>query len=81
MTHHYQSILVDVTGHIATITLNRPASMNATDRAMHEELPQAWRALDADPAVRVISVTGAGDRAFCAGQDLKEVATEGGELP
>ena len=81
MSASYRSILVAIEGHVATLTLNRPERMNATDRAMHEELPQAWRALDADPAVRVIIVTGAGERAFCAGQDLKEVAEVGGELP
>lgn len=81
MNAAYKSIVVEVRGHVATITLNRPQRMNATDRAMHEELPLAWRELDADPRVRAIIVTGAGDRAFCAGQDLKEVAEVGGELP
>ena len=74
MAETYESIRVEVRGHVATITLNRPERMNATDRVMHEELPLAWRALDADPVVRAIIVTGAGERAFCAGQDLKEVA-------
>ena len=80
MAETYKSIRVEVRGHVATITLDRPERMNATDRVMHEELPLAWRALDADPVVRAIIVTGAGERAFCAGQDLKEVAEVGGEL-
>lgn len=68
----YETVLVERSDEIATIRLNRPDSLNAVNRRMHEELPHVWRALDDDPSVRVIIVTGAGDRAFCAGLDLKE---------
>jgi enoyl-CoA hydratase/carnithine racemase len=81
MTEAFTTIRVARDGPVATITLDRPDRLNATDRAMHAELPRAWRMLDADPDVRAIVVTGAGTRAFCAGQDLREVAEEGGELP
>ena len=51
-------------------TLNRPAAMNATDARLHFELSKLWGAVANDPAVKVVVVTGAGDRAFSAGGDL-----------
>lgn len=55
----------------ARITLNRPARLNAFTVEMHEELQQALDAIEDDPSVRVLLITGAG-RAFCAGQDLSD---------
>jgi enoyl-CoA hydratase/carnithine racemase len=49
--------------------------MNAFDSAMRAELPLAWQEISDDPAIRVVVLTGAGDRAFCAGMDLREAAT------
>jgi len=60
---------------VAILTLNRPDAMNALSRALRAELDSAIRVLDADPEVRVIILTGAG-RAFTAGLDLKELATD-----
>ena len=57
---------------IAWITLNRPQAMNAISQAVREQLPRCVREADADADVRVIVVRGAGDRAFCAGADIKE---------
>jgi enoyl-CoA hydratase/carnithine racemase len=54
------------------VTLNRPDRRNALDRASIRELGRLGRELSADPGVRATIVTGAGDRAFCAGADLKE---------
>ncbi|HEX5100055.1 MAG TPA: enoyl-CoA hydratase-related protein, partial [Polyangiaceae bacterium] len=54
------------------MTLNRPDRRNALDRASIRELGRLGRELSADPGVRATIVTGAGDRAFCAGADLKE---------
>ena len=51
-------------------TLNRPAAMNATDARLHLELSKLWGVVGDDPAVKVVVVTGAGDRAFSAGGDL-----------
>jgi len=51
-------------------TLNRPASMNATDARLHFELSKLWGVVADDSAVKVVVVTGAGDRAFSAGGDL-----------
>jgi enoyl-CoA hydratase len=58
----------------AVITLNRPQAMNALSRALLAELTQAIEALNDDPDVRVLILTGAG-RAFCAGLDLKELGS------
>jgi enoyl-CoA hydratase/carnithine racemase len=65
-------ILVDRAGDIATVTLNRPAQLNAWHAPMRAEVRAALETLDKDEGVRCIILTGAGDRAFCAGQDLSE---------
>jgi len=57
-------------GHIATITLDRPEALNAIDREMNAQLAETWRRFDADDEAWVGILTGAGDRAFCAGADL-----------
>lgn len=71
------AVLTEREGAIAWITLNRPAALNAVDREMRERLPQAIREADSDPDVRVIVVNGAGERAFCAGADVKAFGREG----
>ncbi|MGJ7538264.1 MULTISPECIES: enoyl-CoA hydratase/isomerase family protein [unclassified Variovorax] len=63
-----------VDGCIAVVTIQRPAQRNAINRGVVEGLRQAWRAIEQDDAVRVGILTGSGDRAFCAGMDLKEAA-------
>jgi len=65
----YQQIGYEVRDRIATVTLNRPEQLNAWTDVMAEEVYQAMRAADADEAVWVIVLTGAG-RAFCAGGDV-----------
>lgn len=65
---------------VAVLTLNRPDAMNALSRAMQDALHAAIEDVDNDPAVRVIVITGAGERAFTAGLDLKEIATYGMSL-
>jgi 2-(1,2-epoxy-1,2-dihydrophenyl)acetyl-CoA isomerase len=64
-------LLVDHTDGVATVTLNRPAALNALDIPLKLALREACASLAADPKVRAIVLTGAG-RAFCVGQDLKE---------
>jgi len=59
---------------IAYITLDRPAVLNAMDLRMHEELAVIWDDVEADDDVRVAVLTGAGERAFSVGQDLRERA-------
>jgi enoyl-CoA hydratase len=66
------SIAYDVLDGIARITFNRPAKLNAMTLAMYDELGRAFKAAGDDDAVRVVILTGAGDRSFCAGADLKE---------
>lgn len=56
---------------VALITINRPEKSNALDHAHYDALSEAWRRVRDDDAIRVAVVTGAGDRAFCAGADLK----------
>lgn len=65
------SIDLSLQGDIAVVTLNRPDALNAIDAAMRRELQDTWRHLGAMPTLRAIIVTGAGERAFCAGADLK----------
>ena len=55
---------------IVTLTLNRPAKLNSLAPELGCRLADAWEQMAADPAVRVVIVTGAGDRAFCTGADL-----------
>jgi enoyl-CoA hydratase/carnithine racemase len=57
---------------VAVVTLNRPEVMNAINRRLREEIIQAARDLDANADVTAVVFTGAGDKAFCAGADLKE---------
>jgi enoyl-CoA hydratase len=68
---------VRVEGHVAWVTINRPDRMNALSKATFAELAEASLKLDDDPQVRVIVYTGAGERAFSAGVDLKELDAAG----
>jgi 2-(1,2-epoxy-1,2-dihydrophenyl)acetyl-CoA isomerase len=66
-------VLAATTGAVRTLTLNRPQALNSFTIPMHELLRAALEETAADPAVRCLVITGTG-RAFCAGQDLAEVA-------
>ncbi|MFN9848611.1 MAG: enoyl-CoA hydratase-related protein [Alphaproteobacteria bacterium] len=65
----YETLLYDLEGPVLTITLNRPDKLNAYTATMGAELTDAFQRADADDAVRVVIVTGAG-RGFCAGADI-----------
>ncbi len=67
--------LLSVEDGIAVVTLNRPAALNSINRALRLELLELFPALDLRKDVKVIVITGAGDKAFCTGADLKERAT------
>ncbi|MES2258234.1 MAG: enoyl-CoA hydratase-related protein [Pseudomonadota bacterium] len=67
-------ILFEIDGHVATLTINRPQAMNAMDSHAHLALSQALDRIEEDDAIRVVVLTGFGDKAFSAGRDLKEVA-------
>jgi enoyl-CoA hydratase len=73
-------VLVDVADGVARVTLNRPSVRNALNPAMLAALDAALRRLEDDAAARAIVLRGAGDRAFCAGADLKGVADRGTTL-
>ena len=70
----YQTILYEVKNQIAFVTLNRPESMNAINRQMTRDLVDACRQVEEDSGTRLVIFTGAGERAFSAGMDLKERA-------
>ncbi len=63
----------EVEGHVARITLDRPEALNAIDPEMHRDLLGAWKQFRDDGALRVAVLSGAGDRAFCAGVDVKRM--------
>lgn len=64
-------ILFELRGHVAHVTIDRPASMNAIDPAAERALEDIWRSIESDRDVRVVVLTGNGERAFCAGADMK----------
>jgi enoyl-CoA hydratase len=68
-------VLVEVEDRVATVTLNRPEARNAISAELHAQLDEAITGLDAREDVGCIVLTGA-DPAFCAGMDLKSLATE-----
>src|SRR5690554_3188776 len=65
-------ILTEIKEKVGVITLNRPEKLNAWNGPMRDEIIGALQAFEADQAIAAIIMTGAGDRAFCAGQDLEE---------
>lgn len=64
-------------GHVATVTIDRPDRHNALDSAHQARLADVWRTVEADPDIWVAVLTGAGERAFCAGADIHEQEPEG----
>ncbi|MEO0882005.1 MAG: crotonase/enoyl-CoA hydratase family protein [Pseudomonadota bacterium] len=72
--HTFETIKLDIDDGVATLTLNRPDKMNAFTGKMMYEIISAFDITDADDDVRAVIMTGAGDRAFCAGADLSEGA-------
>lgn len=70
-------VTVERDGNVAVVTLNRPEAMNALSSALREELAKAMVAVDADDSIHAVVLTGAGQRAFTAGLDLKELGTQG----
>ena len=72
-----EAVTVETRGNVMLITINRPEARNAVNRFVHEGVGDALQAADEDPEIRVVIVTGAGDKSFCAGADL--VARSRGE--
>lgn len=73
----YENIEFNITDGLATLTLNRPESLNSFTTEMHEEVRDAMTRVESDPSVRCLLLTGNG-RGFCAGQDLNDRAVRPG---
>src|SRR5258708_7590922 len=71
-----QNLLVETREGITFVTVNRPDKLNALNDRTVEELDAAFAALAADPATRGVILTGAGEKAFVAGADIAELATQ-----
>lgn len=70
-----ESVLLEKHGrHVAVVTINRPAARNAINASLAEALEAMVGRLEQDPEIRAVVLTGAGDRAFCSGADLRDVA-------
>src|SRR6266704_2669023 len=72
----YQNLRIEKRDGIAVVTVNRPEKLNALDDRTMEELDGAFTALRSDPAVGGVILTGAGEKAFVAGADISELATQ-----
>lgn len=73
-------VTIDRDGPVAVVTLNRPEAMNALSKALRSDLARAMVEVDADEAIRAVVLTGAGERAFTAGLDLKELGADTSNL-
>ncbi|WP_408341704.1 enoyl-CoA hydratase-related protein [Paraburkholderia sp. RL17-337-BIB-A] len=73
------SVRLVIDQHVATVTLARPEALNAVDLATEAELQRVWTELEHDRDVRVVVLTGEGERAFCVGADLKNPSVSGVE--
>lgn len=72
--HTAESVLFEVADGVAWVTINRPEARNAINQAVSEGLADAWERVEADDDIAVAVLTGAGEAAFSAGADLKEMA-------
>ncbi|MFP5312443.1 MAG: enoyl-CoA hydratase [Actinomycetes bacterium] len=72
----YANIRVEQQGRVGLVTLNRPSALNALNKATMEEVVAAVTAMDSDPGVGAVVITGSG-KAFAAGADIKEMAGQG----
>jgi enoyl-CoA hydratase len=73
----YETLLYEHSGHVVTLTYNRPDQHNAVNRRMNSELHHAWERFRDDEEAFVLVITGAGEEAFCAGWDLQDAAELG----
>lgn len=72
------SVTLVVEQGVARVTIDRPERMNAIDAATERELERIWQEIEADKSLRCVVLTGAGDRAFCAGADMKSDSGKSG---
>src|SRR5690348_4553913 len=71
---NYEMITVERRGAVAILTINRPDKLNALNKKVHEEGTSALDELKKDESVRVLVITGAGEKSFIAGADISEFA-------
>jgi enoyl-CoA hydratase/carnithine racemase len=69
---NYETIIYELSGHVATVTLNRPDKLNAFNQRMCDEFEDLWNAVRLDDDVHVVVLQANGERAFCTGVDVKE---------
>jgi enoyl-CoA hydratase/carnithine racemase len=77
----YEGLRIERRGRVLVVTIDREERMNAFSQEVYDGLLETWTSLAGDRSVRAILVTGAGDRAFCTGMDLKAFAERGGPNP
>ncbi len=75
-----ETVLLEIKHNVALVTLNRPHAMNAISRELRARLYEVMKQVDEDPAVHAVILTGAGERAFTAGLDLKELGSDASAL-
>ncbi len=71
------SVRLEWAGHVATVTIDRPDVLNAIDLETEAQLQRIWSELERNDDVRLVVLTGAGDRAFCVGADMKNPSVKG----
>ncbi|EAR25281.1 enoyl-CoA hydratase [marine actinobacterium PHSC20C1] len=69
-------VILEIANHVATVSINRPHVMNAVDEATTTRLNEIWDQIENDSDIRVVVLTGAGDRAFCVGADMSAAAVD-----
>src|SRR3954454_7936173 len=74
------AVELDISGGVAVITLNRPERLNAMDADAYRALSEAWQRVRDDDEIRVAVITGAGEKSFTTGADLKSFVTDPGDL-
>jgi len=77
----YETAIIERRDHVLEVTINRPEQRNSISHQAHLDLAEIFDAYEADPDLWVAILTGAGDKAFCAGADLKGAAAGGGAIP
>ncbi|WP_104177493.1 enoyl-CoA hydratase-related protein [Cryobacterium sp. Y50] len=73
---HSDGVVLEIENHVATVTINRPQVMNAVDETTTTRLNEIWDQIENDCDIRVVVLTGAGDRAFCVGADMSAAAVD-----
>ncbi len=73
------NIRLEVQDHVARVVIDRPQVLNAIDSESEAELQDIWSSLESNREIRVIVLTGAGEKAFCVGADMKDESPAGSE--